>query len=86
MAETRLNVTSSWQSMITGALDVNLQNLSIRNVRYTTHTTTPTASHVGLSLDPGEVHPVKVASGSNLYVRSLDAVSGDVVVAIDVPA
>lgn len=85
MAEFTAAPTASWVSLVTGARDVNLQNQGSCQFRYATHTTTPT-THIGMILKPGQVHPVKIATGENLYIRALDPTTDARAVAIDVPS
>lgn len=84
MAEYTAVPTSTRSALVAGAVDVNLQNQGSCLLRYATHTTTPTG--VGMTLKPGQVHPVKVAAGSSLYVWAQDASADARVVAIDVPS
>lgn len=83
MAELTATPTTSWAVLVAGPKDINLQNQSSCNVRYATHTTTPVGS--GMSLHPGQIHPVKATTGENIYVKATDPSSDAKVVAIDVP-
>lgn len=84
MAELSATPTTSWASLVAGPKDINLQNQGSCEVRYASHTTTPTG--VGMILKPGQVHPVKATTGENIYVKANDPSSDAKVVAIDVPS
>ena len=83
MAEYSVVPTTSWASLVAGPKDVNLQNQGSCEVRYATHTTTPTTA--GMILKPGQIHPVKATTGTNIYVKANDPSSDARVGAVDVP-
>lgn len=84
MAELSATPTTSWASLVAGPKDINLQNQGSCEVRYATHTTTPTGR--GMSLKPGQTHPVKATTGTNIYIKANDPTADAFVVATDVPA
>lgn len=84
MAELTAIPTTSWASLVAGPKDINLQNQGSCEVRYATHTTTPTG--VGMILKPGQIHPVKATTGTNIYIKANDPSTDARVVATDVPS
>jgi hypothetical protein len=76
------SVTSAWASIATGPLQVNAQAEGGVGVQYTTASSTPAASFVGIGLANGDVHPIDVYSGQNLYARvtpNLGATAGRII-------
>lgn len=70
MATATLTVTTSYASVLSGAKEINLQNITTHNIEYIVAASGPAAGDVGHRLTPGELHPVTIPTGQNLYVRN----------------
>lgn len=70
MAEYTAVPTTSWASLVAGAVEIDLQNQGSCPVKWATHTTTPTGG--GVTLRSGATVNIKCPSGSNIYVKAND--------------
>ncbi len=79
--------SETYASMASGAKKFNVYNKEAQAVEYVVASSTPSASTVGIRLGQGQVHPIDVATGENVYMRI--AQSGSlttiVVAALEVP-
>lgn len=79
MAQSTVNITSSWASIKSGAATVNIFNTGSQPLYIRVATSTPNnTTDVGAILDIKSGYPFKAAAGENIYAKVINGTAGAV--------